>query len=56
MSGTAEFTLERNRTNVVFAANDSQGLHILSGTAEFTLERNRTNVTSVTRHLSSLEI
>jgi len=51
-----EFILERNRLNVVFAADDLDGLDFLLHTAEFTVETNRTNVTCVTRHLVNLDI
>jgi len=51
-----EFILERNRLNVVFAANDLHGLEVLPDTAEFTPETNGTNVTCVTWHLVLLEV
>jgi len=51
-----EFILERNRLNVVFAADDLHGLQVLLDTAEFTVETNHTNVTYVTRPLVNLEI
>jgi len=51
-----EFILERNRLNVVFAANDLHRLKVVLHTAEFTEETNHTNVTCVTRRLVVLEI
>jgi len=53
---TDEFIPERNRLNVLFAANDFIHQVTLLHTAEFTVERNHTNVLSVTRHLVSLEL
>jgi len=51
-----EFILERNRLNIVFAADDFYRLEVLIHTPEFTEETNRTNVKCVTRHLVSLEL
>ena len=53
---TDEVILERNRLNVLFAANDLHNQVPLLFIAEFTEERNHTNVQSVTRHLVSLQI
>ena len=53
---TDEVIQERNRLNVLFAANDLHRLETLLGTAEFTAERNHTNVTCVTRYLVSLDL
>jgi len=51
-----EFILERNRLNVVFAADDLYGLEVLIHTPEFTEETNHTNITCMTRRLVRLEI
>jgi len=51
---TGEVILERNRLNVVFAANDLEGGPICMNIAEFTVERNRSNVFCVTSSLRCL--
>jgi len=51
-----EFILERNRLNVVFAADDLYGLEVLIHTPEFTVEANHTNVKCVVRRLVRLDI
>jgi len=51
-----EFIVERNRLNVVFAADDLYVLQVLIHTPEFTVETNHTDATCVTRRLVSLEI
>jgi len=43
-----DFILERNRLNVVFAADDLHGLEVVLHTAESTVEKNHTNHTNVT--------
>ena len=53
---TDEFIRERNRLNVLFAANDLQYQVTLWNTVELTVERNCTNATCVKKSLFSLGI
>ena len=53
---TGEDIQERNRSNVLFVANDLQHRVTLLGTPEFTVDTNHTNVTCVTRHSVCLEV